>query len=117
MMKNHGLYQSQIHTYAGFYQDSLTDNLAETLRTANRDASLVCIDCDLYESAVPVFNFIEMFLQEGTVIYIDDYWTGYRGNPNQGVSKAFKEFSSKSNWKFEEYLSIGWAGKSFITYM
>ena len=79
-------------------------------------AAFVCVDCDLYESAVPVFKFIEPFLQEGTILYLDDYWTGYRGKPNQGVSKAFKEHQIRSEFKFEEYLSIGWASKSFITY-
>ena len=64
-------------------------------------ASLINIDCDFYKSAVPVFKFIEDFLQEGTILYLDDYWVGYKGNPNKGVSGAFKEFAKETNFKFE----------------
>ena len=67
----------------------------------------MCVDCDLYESAVPVFKFIEPFLQESTVIYIDDYWSDYRGNPKRGVSKSFDQFRKRANSKFPEYISIG----------
>jgi hypothetical protein len=55
-------------------------------------------------------------LQEVTVIYIDDYWDGYKGNPNKGVSKSFFEFQETSNWEFDEYLNISWLSKSFIAY-
>ena len=116
IMKIHGLYLDQIKTYPGFYQKSLDKELEKEFIEKGIKASLVCIDCDLYESAVPVFGWIEPFLQEGTVIYIDDYWVGYKGNPKKGVSKAFMEHKKKSKYKYEEYVTIGWQGKSFIVY-
>ncbi len=75
---------------------------------------LVNIDCDLYESAVYVLDFIEPLLQEGSVLYFDD-WNMYRANPNKGGKKAFREFREKTSWKFEKFLTVGWFGKSFIT--
>jgi hypothetical protein len=36
-------------------------------------AALVKVNCDLSESAVPVFAFIEDLTDQGSVIYIDDY--------------------------------------------
>ena len=116
LIENHGLYLERIKLIPGFYTTSLIESRKQELMAQAYKSSFVCIDCDLYESAVPVFQFIEQFLQEGTVVYIDDYWAGYKGNPNKGVSKAFIEFQETSSWKFAEYLNISWLGKSFITY-
>ena len=116
LMATHGLYLDKIKLIPGFYNESLTESKKQYLQAQGHKASIVCVDCDLYESSVPVFTFIEDFLQEGTVIYIDDFWAGYKGNPNKGVSKAFLEFQETSYWKFAEYLNISWLGKSFITY-
>jgi hypothetical protein len=116
LMKTHALYLDRIKLIPGFYNESLTELRRQNLIADQHKASFICVDCDLFESAVPVFTFLEDFLQEGTVIYIDDYWAGYKGNPNKGVSKAFTEFQNTSNWKFTEYLDISWLGKSFIVY-
>lgn len=63
--------------------------------------------CDLYESAIPVFNFIEPLIQEGTVIYIDDYFAGFKGSPATGPARAFHEFESKSRFKFAQHMQVG----------
>jgi len=77
----------------------------------------VNIDCDLYESAVPVFNFIEPLLQEGTVIYMDDMFAGYKGSPKKGVAKAFLEWQERSRWKIVRHMDISWWGRSYIVYL
>ena len=59
------------------------------------------------------FDFIEPFLQDGTVIYIDD-WNLYKGNDQFGAQKAFSEFISKSGYKYKNFMDVGWWGKSFI---
>ena len=79
--------------------------------------ALCCIDCDLYESAVPVFNFIEPLLQEGTLIYLDDYFSGYKGSPKKGVALAFSQFQETSRFKFEPHMQLGWEARSFIAYL
>ncbi len=117
LIKDHGIYIDNVKLFPGFYQQSLNQELTKKIRKLYNPASFICIDCDLYESAVPVFKFIDDFIQEGTIIYLDDYWVGYKGNPNKGVSKAFKEFRGFSKFKFEPYLNIGWLGKSFIAYL
>ena len=116
LIKNHNLYVDDVKLIPGFYADSLNKLNKQNLMEKGHKASFICVDCDLYESAVPIFKFIEDFLQEGTIIYIDDYWAGYKGNPNKVVSKSFFEFQEVSSWKFAEYLDISWLGKSFITY-
>ncbi len=72
----------------GWFDETLTD---ETRRV--HDLQSVCaafVDCDLYESAVPVFSFLRSLLGDGSVLLIDD-WFRYRGNPRHGVQRALHE--------------------------
>lgn len=117
LMTVHGLYVDTIHTHKGFYQDSLTRSLQDDLWAGGARAAIINIDCDLYESAVPVLSFIEPFLQEGTLIYIDDYFVGYKGSPRRGVSRAFDDFAAASRFRFAQHQQVGWMGRSFITYL
>src|SRR5271155_2595482 len=70
-VKTHGIYVDRVKTIKGFYSESLTPALQRHYVDSARKIALVNIDCDLYESAVPVFDFIDPLLQEGAVIYID----------------------------------------------
>lgn len=115
IVREHGIYLDRIQAIKGFYGKSLTEGLKVAIKKCGA-AAFICVDCDLYESAVPVFSFCEDLLQEGTVIYIDDYFAGYRGNPERGVAKAFAEFCARTAWKFQPHLSVGWWGRSFIAY-
>ena len=116
MITEHGIYVDRVHTFKGFYQELLTKDLSIQLQEKRTEAAIINIDCDLYESAVPVFNFIAPFLQEGTYLYVDDYFVGYRGSPRKGVPKAFHEFEASSKFGFQPHSTVGWWGKSFITY-
>jgi len=117
MVREHGIYADRVKTIKGFYSDSLTKALQRQYVDSGRKISLVNIDCDLYESAVPVFDFIDPLLQEGTVMYIDDLFAGYKGSPAKGVAKAFLEWQKRSRWKVVRHLDIGWWGRSYITYL
>jgi len=117
MVEKHGIYVDNVTTIKGYYSDSLSNELKHEYLDKHNKIALVNIDCDLYESAVPVFEFIEPLLQEGSVIYIDDMFAGYKGVPTKGVAKAFLEFQKKSRWSFMRHLDIGWWGRSYITYM
>lgn len=117
LVESLGLANGRIHTMAGFYDQSLTDVRQQEFLSKGRPVAMVNVDCDLYESAVPVFRFLEPLLQEGSVLYLDDYFCGYRGNPRRGVALAFDEFRQKSRFHYIEHLSIGWWGKSFLAYL
>jgi hypothetical protein len=117
MVREHGVYADQVRTVKGFYADSLGGPLQRELLDSGRKAMLVNIDCDLYESAVPVFRFIDPLLQEGTVIYIDDLFAGHRGSPRKGVARAFLEYQKTTRWKFVRHLDVGWWGRSYIVYL
>lgn len=117
MIDEHGIYTDNVELFKGYYDDSLTPELQKRLLDEGRKIAVTNIDCDLYESAKPVFDFIEPFLQEGSVIYLDDYFCGYKGSPVKGVARAFTEFQETSRFKFIQHLQVGWGGRSFIAYL
>jgi hypothetical protein len=117
MVRAHGIYVDRVKTIKGFYSESLTRALRRKYVDSGRKISLVNIDCDLYESATPVFDFIDPLLQEGSSIYIDDLFAGYKGHPHKGVARAFLEWQERSRWKVIRHLDIGWWGRSYIVYL
>ncbi|MGQ0663110.1 MAG: TylF/MycF/NovP-related O-methyltransferase [Pseudomonadota bacterium] len=117
MVQAHGIWSERVHPIAGFYADSLTPELQRRFLDQGNKVALATIDCDLYESAVPVFKFIEPLLQEGSVLYMDDLFAGYKGSPAKGVARAFREFCRRSRFRFAPHLSVGWWGQSFIAYI
>ena len=116
LVRAHGIYFDRVKIVKGFYLDSLTAERQAAYVDSGRKLALVNIDCDLYESAVPVFKFIDPLLQEGTVIYIDDLFAGYRGNPGKGVARAFLEWQKQTSWKVQRHLEIGWWGRSYVVF-
>jgi hypothetical protein len=116
-VKTHGIYVDSVKTIKGFYSESLTPALRKQYVDSARKIALVNIDCDLYESAVPVFDFIDPLLQDGAVIYVDDLFAGYKGHPHKGVAKAFLEWQKRTRWKLIRHLDIGWWGRSYIVYL
>lgn len=116
IVKAHGIYTDRIRTVEGYYSETLTAELRERFKREKRKIALATVDCDLYESAVPVFAFIEPLLQEGSVLYIDDLFAGYRGAPTKGVARAFLEFQKSCAFQFVRHCNVGWWGRSYIAY-
>lgn len=116
IVKEHNVYVDRVQIVKGYYEESLTKELTDELMSRGVRASLVTMDCSLYESHVAAFNFVEDFLQEGSIIYLDDYRALYRGSPMQGVPKAFNEYRERSKFGFDPFFDIGWFGKAFIVY-
>lgn len=110
---SHNVFVDRVESVKGYFNVSLNNTLAENLKQRKVVASLAYIDCDFYESTKDVLNFIDMFLEEGSVIVFDD-WNLYKGSPKKGQRLAFSEFKNSSKWSFEPFLDIGWSGKSFI---
>lgn len=79
-----------------------------------RQAAVVHIDCDLYDSTRTVLFGIQPTLQEGTIFLFDD-WFHFRGSKHKGEQRAFYEFmEAQSDWSFIEYQTYATFGKSFI---
>lgn len=71
------------------------------------------IDCDLYESTVPVLDFIKPLLRYGSVIVFDD-WRCFKNNPKLGPQRACLEWLKKNpKIKLNELFTFGWHGMVF----
>ena len=112
---NYGMPTSRLRFHKGWFSETCTKEYFEN--NALRPASIIWLDCDLYSSAKDAFKLIELILQDGTMIIIDD-WYCFKGNPGRGVQKAWYEFSKSDSvagkFIFSEYQTDGWARKSFI---
>ena len=65
---------------------------------------------------IPKTYFIDNIIQEGTILYLDDYFAGYKGNPNKGVALAFSTFQKKSKFSFTFYQNVAHIGRAYIAY-
>jgi O-methyltransferase len=91
----------------GFYDQTLPS--AERHRLA-----IVWIDCDLYESTVPVLEFITDQLQDGSVLIFDD-WFCFHGRPDRGEQRATGEWlNTHPEIRLVPYREFHWAGRSFL---
>jgi len=97
---------------AGFYEDTLRPELYDKLEL-NR-ASLVWIDCVLYESARAALEFIRPLLQDGTLIMFNDFYR-FKGHPELGERRAFTEF--RANYPeilVTDYAKFSSVGQTFL---
>jgi O-methyltransferase len=92
-IKNAGVDLGDVVTLPGFFDKTLTPESKEQLNL--KKASLVLIDCDLYESTVPVLNFITDLVGQGTIIIFDD-WYRYKGSRHKGEQRACREWLEKN---------------------
>jgi O-methyltransferase len=111
-IRQHGVDTGRVVAVPGWFKDSCSQ---ATLAKHNlKAASIIHIDCDLYESARTVLEFISPLLVDGTVLIFDD-WYCYRGNPNAGEQRAFREWTAQmTGWLFTEYQKEGPWRNSFI---
>lgn len=90
---------------------------AETLKTdLSVKASLVHIDCDLYQSTVEVLWGLHRMaaLQDGCVLLFDD-WNCNRANPDFGERRALREFlEGQHRFTASPWFTYGYNGAAFI---
>ena len=71
------------------------------------------IDCDLYESSIPVLDFLTDRLSIGTVLLFDD-WRCFRNLPDRGEQRACREWLGRNpQIKLAEFVDFGFHGVSF----
>jgi len=111
-LRRNGVDLSRVTTIEGWYDKVLNDATKRTLPI--RTAAIIWIDCDLYESTVPVLNFITNYVQSGTIMCFDDYYC-FRGDPNRGEMRAFREWlAANPRITALEYRKFESAGNSYI---
>ena len=96
----------------GYYEQSLTPSVRETHRMQR--AAFVTIDCDLYDSTLVALRFITPLLQNGTVLYFDD-WYFSRGDRRLGEMGACEDWlAEQPGIQLLDFGDVGTMGKSFI---
>jgi O-methyltransferase len=111
-LSSNGIDLSKVVLVPGWFEQTCTAETRENYRM--RAASIVHIDCDLYESAKLALKFVEPLMVDGTVLIFDD-WYNFRGNPYRGEQRAFTEWvRATREWNFSQYQKEGSCRNSFI---
>lgn len=109
-----GVDLSRVRIMPGWYNEVLNEKTKKELPISR--AAIIYIDCDLYESTIPILDFITDYLTNGTVLVFDD-WFCFRGDPNKGEQRATREWLIKHpEIELLEYHKFGWHGNSFIVH-
>jgi O-methyltransferase len=96
----------------GFYDESLTPEVKRRHQLSR--AAVVMIDCDLYESTVPVLRFLTDIVGQGTVLIFDD-WFRFKGSPQSGEQRAAREWvEANPHLELIEYWREGPQAVSFL---
>lgn len=104
--------RNRVEIVPGWFSDTLNAKLTESLPL--QKAAIVWVDCDLYESTVPVLEFLERYVQDGTVLIFDD-WFCFRADPKRGEQKAFAQWLGHNpELRATPFHHFGWHGASFI---
>lgn len=102
---------SRVKTIKGWFNKTLTGEVAAT-HGVDRIA-VAWIDCDLYESTVPVLEYLTGRISVGSVILFDD-WRCFRNLPEFGQQRAVREWLGRTpGLALQELLSFGWNGIAF----
>lgn len=103
---------NRVRCVPGWFKDTLTPEfkIKENLKIA----SIVYIDCDIYESCTEVLGFITDIVETGTIIIFDD-WFAFKADSQKGTQLACREWLlSNPNISLQDWHAIGPFGKSFI---
>jgi O-methyltransferase len=106
----------KVYIHDGFYKDSLNKKLINKFKSNKIRVSFINLDCDLEKSIRVSLNFALKFIVDGTILYVDDYYNVYKGDPRKGNPKAVTDLLKKNKIFFEPWHIVGTCGKSFLLY-
>jgi len=110
-IRSRGVDLNRVQIIKGWFDKTLSLDKVST-HEINKIA-VAWIDCDLYESTVPVLKYIAPLLSPGSVIIFDD-WRCYRNHPDFGEQLACREWlEANPNIRLSELFSFGWNGIAF----
>jgi O-methyltransferase len=102
--------RSKTAVVQGFFDQSLGEPAAVALDRIG----IAWVDCDLYESTVPVLDYLTDRLVQGAVLAFDD-WYCFRGARDKGESRACAEWLARNpHLSLVQWLPFHWAGQSFL---
>ena len=96
----------------GWYENTLVPQTRA--ERGLRRCSVCVVDCDLYESARLVLEFVEPLLADGSILLFDD-WNVYQRDPNKGERRAFAELlERRPDIRPEPLMEFGGHGQGFV---
>ncbi len=106
-----GVDGNRVVTIQGWFDQSLAPNDPRSAGINNVAAAW--IDCDLYESTVPVLDFLTHRLSVGSVLLFDD-WRCYRNLADFGQQRACREWLERNpQIKLNGFVDFGFHGQAF----
>jgi hypothetical protein len=84
------LSKGNIHFVEGFFDETLTPVLRESLK--EHLPGIITVDVDYYSSTKVVLDWLQPILPTGAYFYFDDVWS-FHGNPRYGELAAINEFN------------------------
>jgi len=107
-----GVDLSRVIVVPGFYDQTLHQDTKRTHGLTK--AAVVMIDCDLYESTVPVLDFLTDLVGQGTILIFHD-WFRFKGRPDCGEQRACREWLARNpSIELIEYWREGPQAVSFL---
>jgi hypothetical protein len=111
-LKNYIKDFSNIHIIKGLFSDTLREE--NPLLADLKKLSIVYIDSDLYSSCKDVLSFITPYLQDGTVIYFDD-WFSFKSHSDRGEQRACAEWlNANTQITLKPLSEVAMRGKTFV---
>jgi hypothetical protein len=108
---NNGVDLNKVKIVKGWFDNTLNNETAA--KYGMKKITAAWIDCDLYESTVPVLKFITPYLSVGSVLLFDD-WRCFRNHPDFCEQRACREWLiNNPKIKLNELFSFGWNGIAF----
>ena len=96
------------------YVEKTIKNLKAKEHQKSKKCAICMLDLDLKIPTKIALDYIKESLDIGSIIVFDEYHS-YRGKYNKGEKGAFNEFKKENpNLVFDEFISYGLDGKSFI---
>ena len=110
-LRSEGVDIGRVVTIEGWFDRTLTEATRAALKLDK--VAFAWIDCDLYESTVPVLEFITPMLSVGSVVLFDD-WRCFRNLPDFGQQRAAREWLQRNpRVDLAELMPFGWNGQVF----
>jgi hypothetical protein len=111
-LMSNGMDMNRTALIKGFYEDSLTEDLRK--QHDFKPASVVLMDCDLYSSTVEALTWVDNYLQDGTIILFDD-WYSFGESEDLGQQKAMKEFlDARPNYQIKHLWNFCRHGSAYV---
>lgn len=88
-LREGGVPLERVQIVPGWFNETLNDATVDRFQLSK--AAIVHVDCDLYESAIAVLEFLTPLLSDGAVVIFDD-WYCFKADPGLGEQRACREW-------------------------